>query len=99
MRCPNTACREVFTVRADEDVQPADSPADPGARQEVIVRQQQSSGQVGEMVPLVAAEAVELPATASGPAAKLMDVESWQTAPPPVRQEPRDRPAAPEKPA
>src|SRR5688572_9400628 len=88
--CPN--CREAFTVPADEDGETT-SDADPGARQEVIVRQNQSTGQVGEMVPLVAAEAVEPPATSSGPEAKLMDVASWRTAPPPVRQEPRDRPA------
>ena len=79
LRCPNAECRTVFTVHAEEPpAQPKPVPPPNGRR----------TGSVGDMVPLVQAEAVEAPAAKAAP--------SWQT-PPPVRR-PAD-PAAPPTPA
>jgi PQQ-like domain len=118
MRCPNPICREVFEVRELEPEQPAadgakteaappaeklDSARKPPATEKTYV-----AGAVGEIVPFLASESVEVPAEeaapAAAPVAPLLPAEpaaeapappeapTWHQAPPPVRR------AAPTKP-
>ena len=84
MRCPNPQCRRVFTVSAEEAPPPA-SAAPPAAP-----NNGQRTGSVGDLVPLVEAQAVN-----SRPSA-ARSAPSWQ-APPPVRR--TTDPAAPALPA
>ena len=79
MRCPNPDCRTVFTVPAHEPAPPPAKPQPPNGRH---------TGTVGDMIPLVEAEAVEAPAA-----------PSWQHPPPVRRPTPTPAPApAPEPP-
>ncbi len=79
MRCPNPDCRTVFTVPAEEPPAPPKPVPPPNGRR---------TGSVGDLVPLVQAEAVETPTAKTAP--------SWQE-PPPVRRP--ANPVAPPAPA
>jgi outer membrane protein assembly factor BamB/TolA-binding protein len=78
LRCPNASCRQVFEVR--EQGPPPEPPPEPPIEGVPVppappTPPKQKTGQVGDMVPVVSAEAVPPPPPAP----------DWRTAPPPPR--------------
>ncbi len=91
IRCPNPQCRSVFTVPAEE---PAPQPPAPGNGHK--------TGSVGDLVPLVEAQAVEPPARSwkepppirrPAPKEPPRELPPGAWAPPPVRRGPAEPPA------
>ena len=91
IRCPNPQCRSVFTVPAED---PPQQPPAPGNGHK--------TGSVGDLVPLVEAQAVEPPARSwkepppvrrPAPEEPPRELPPGAWAPPPVRRGPADPPA------
>src|SRR5262245_19607400 len=80
MRCPNTACRAVFEVREESETPPPPA-APPKVETPAPPTTGHVSGGVGEMVPILRAEAVSESAPVTAPPAPPRPAE-----PPPVRE-------------
>ncbi len=90
-RCTNPACRQVFEVREAEGAAPAggtsETPRDEPPAERFGLQGSSQTGSVGELVPILPAEAVGEPAESAEPAAPAPTAAPWQQ-PPPVRQRP-----------
>src|SRR4051794_17795050 len=100
MRCPNTICRMVFEVREESEAAPP--PASKAEETPASVKKPVTTGSVGEVVPVLSAEAAPAePALPETPTVKE-PVQQWTAPPvrkPPVRKvEPPPSPARPKAP-
>jgi outer membrane protein assembly factor BamB len=91
MRCPNAVCRAVFEVKDEQP--PAPEPAPPASNAPAPVTRNQLSGSVGEIVPILSAEAVEPAAPLVNPAPDVAPLPNLARETPAFPQETNTSPA------